>query len=142
MECGDCTFCCKLLYIKSTDSPIGEWCKHCDPEHGCEVEEAKPEECRTFECAWLRMGKVNPELRPDRSRVVWDAINDHIMFGVHDPHCKMKSIVVNQVKEFVRSGSSVVLHTLGSKPQIAVARGHTHEEVWKETLEKYKEHLR
>lgn len=141
MDCGSCTLCCKLLHIKSADSPIGEWCKHCDPKYGCKVQEVKPEECRDFKCAWLLMDKVNPELRPDRSKVVWDAVNDHIMFGVHDPQSKMKRIVVNQVKEFVRNGSSVVLHILGSKPQIAVAKGHTHEEVWKETLEKYKEYL-
>ena len=87
------------------------------------------------------MDIVNPELRPDRSKVIWDAVNDHIMFGVHDPQSKMKRIVVNQIQEFVKNGSSVVIHVLGSKPQIAVAKGHTHEGVWKETFEKFKEYL-
>ena len=141
MECGDCTLCCKLLHIYQTDSPIGEWCKHCDPKKGCMIHLGKPEECSTYECAWLKMDIVNPELRPDRSKVIWDAVNDHIMFGVHDPQSKMKRIVVNQIQEFVKNGSSVVIHVLGSKPQIAVAKGHTHEGVWKETFEKFKEYL-
>lgn len=141
MECGSCTLCCKLLYIKSTDSHVGKWCKYCDQKRGCKVQGEKPEECETFECAWLRMKEVNPALRPDRSKIVWDAVNDHIMFGVQDPHYPLKDIVVNQVKEFVRSGSSVVIHILGQKPQIAVAKGHTHQQVWRETVEKYKEHL-
>jgi hypothetical protein len=123
------------------DSPIGEWCRYCDPKNGCRIHAIKPRECRIYECAWLKMDKVNPALRPDRSRIIWDAINDHIMFGVHDPRCKMKKIVVNQINEFVKNGSSVVIHVLGSKPQIALAEGYTYEVVWEEVLEKYKEYL-
>jgi hypothetical protein len=123
------------------DSPIGEWCKYCDPKKGCGVQTAKPKPCKDFECTWLKMERVKPSLRPDRSKVIWDAVNDHIMFGVHDPDYKMKDIVVDQVKEFVRNGSSVVIHILGSKPQIAIAKGRTHQQVWRETLVKYKEYL-
>jgi hypothetical protein len=141
MECGGCTLCCKLLDLPWVESPTGEWCRYCDPRKGCEIHEEKPEECRLFKCAWLKMERVKPELRPDRSKVIWDAVNDHIMFGVHDPNFKMKKIVVKQSEDFVKNGSSVVMHTLGLKPQIAVAKGHKHKEVWRETLEKYKEYL-
>lgn len=141
MECGECTLCCKLLDLPWVDSPIGKWCKYCIPGKGCSIHDIKPEPCRLFRCAWLKMEKVKLGLRPDRSKVIWDSVNEHIMFGVHEQNYRMKDIVVDQVKDFVRSGSSVVLHVPGSKPQIAIANGHTHEAVWKETLAKYKEYL-
>lgn len=141
-ECGECTLCCKLLEIRSMDSSINEWCEGCDPKKGCKVHNVRPDECRDFDCSWRLTPNVPLELRPDKCKVVFHPINDHIMFGLHHPNYDMLPIVERQIGEFLRTGNSVVIKYLDSrKPHIAIAKGHTGKRVWAETLKKYKEYL-
>lgn len=75
MSCGSCTLCCKVMSVPEIEKPSGAWCSDCDPGHGCNVYDERPKSCREFECVWLQMqaGDTNwaPELRPDRSHVVF-----------------------------------------------------------------------
>lgn len=69
-DCGDCTLCCKVLGIAALDKPLGKWCPHCAIGRGCKIYEARPGECRTFDCLWLQRETLGPEWRPDRAKFV------------------------------------------------------------------------
>jgi hypothetical protein len=53
-ECGSCSLCCKLLYIRELNKPIDTWCQHCKPgKGGCTIYADRPATCRGFVCGWL-----------------------------------------------------------------------------------------
>lgn len=68
--CGGCTMCCKVLGITELAKPVGKWCPHCEIGKGCKVYESRPEECRTFLCAWLVDDRFSDIWKPDRSKIV------------------------------------------------------------------------
>jgi hypothetical protein len=78
-SCDGCALCCKVLSVDEIDKPAGRWCKKIHrTEHGrsCGIYPERPGACRAFECLWLlsqsRPGQeMQPELRPDRSHVVF-----------------------------------------------------------------------
>ena len=78
-SCDDCGLCCKVLSVDEIDKPAGHWCRHIHrSEHGrsCGIYHERPDACRSFECIWLmsqsRPGQaMQPEIRPDRSHVVF-----------------------------------------------------------------------
>jgi hypothetical protein len=67
--CGECGICCKLLYIESTESYPGDWCKYFSPDVGCTIHNTKdyPEECREFQCIWSLHENELPEFYPKRA---------------------------------------------------------------------------
>ena len=70
-ECGTCTLCCKLVHVYEIDKPMGKWCPHCSLGKGCQIYEARPTECKTWNCLWLQGAFGNdPDLRPDKCKVV------------------------------------------------------------------------
>jgi hypothetical protein len=69
-HCGGCTLCCKVMAITSLEKPPGVWCKHCHVGVGCRIYDDRPDECRTFLCAWLVDAQLGPEWKPDKSRMV------------------------------------------------------------------------
>ncbi len=71
--CGACTLCCKVLAVDELDKPMGAWCRHCAPGKGCGIYEERPAPCRSFACLWLSDSSVPDDLRPDRSKVVFDS---------------------------------------------------------------------
>ncbi len=68
--CGSCTLCCKVMGIKELQKPAGTWCTHCAPGKGCQIYDARPAECRSFNCYWLMRPEVGPEWKPDHSKIV------------------------------------------------------------------------
>jgi hypothetical protein len=52
--------------------PPGKSCEHCAIGQGCKIYDRRPEQCRGFECIWLRdkTGRLPDDLRPDRSHVL------------------------------------------------------------------------
>lgn len=115
--CGGCTMCCKLLGIEELDKRAGVWCDHCTPGVGCGAYEARPNSCRVFACQWLKTrttAGVNPmpdELRPDRSRVVFDATTDGKGLVLHvdpgSPEAWRKPLVQAVIRAADRGGLSV-----------------------------------
>ena len=70
-ECGTCTLCCKLVHVYELDKPVGRWCPHCSLGKGCQIYEARPTECKTWNCLWLQGAfGTDPDLRPDKCKVV------------------------------------------------------------------------
>src|SRR5512145_425278 len=80
MDCGGCTMCCRLMLVEELCKPANTWCAHCKPGNGCSIYESRPQECVTYECLWLKsQRRTEPmvaELRPDRSRVILNALED------------------------------------------------------------------
>jgi uncharacterized cysteine cluster protein YcgN (CxxCxxCC family) len=69
--CGGCALCCKIMRIEELDKPKGAWCRHCAPNRaGCTIYDSRPQECRTFHCAWLTLAQLGPEWQPTRARMV------------------------------------------------------------------------
>lgn len=74
-ECGDCSLCCKLMFIVENDEESeehtfikepGEWCQYVCPAHdGCSIHTERPEPCRKFDCSWLK-GFFDDDLQPNR----------------------------------------------------------------------------
>ena len=62
--------CCKVLGITELQKPVGKWCPHCDIGRGCKIYSSRPEECRTFMCAWLVDERFSDAWNPDRSKMV------------------------------------------------------------------------
>jgi hypothetical protein len=85
LGCDGCAACCHLLSVEEIDKPACQWCtKIVRDANGrrCGIHEEKPYACRAFECLWLVTQSVNgkemqPELRPDRSHVVF-AMDAHV----------------------------------------------------------------
>lgn len=69
-DCDGCTLCCKLFHIPVLDKPAGHWCQHCAVGTGCENYEARPEQCRSFFCQWIKNDTLPDYWKPDRSRIV------------------------------------------------------------------------
>jgi Fe-S-cluster containining protein len=69
-ECGECTACCSWLIgdAFAWKFGCGESCKFLE-EGGCGVHKARPEVCRTYQCAWTQH-LLPEEMRPDKCNVL------------------------------------------------------------------------
>jgi hypothetical protein len=68
--CGDCSMCCKVMYVPELDKPDGVWCRHAKPGAGCGIYETRPQVCRGFMCLWVLEPRMSEALKPTRSKVV------------------------------------------------------------------------
>jgi hypothetical protein len=75
--CGTCNMCCKVYIVPEAGKHNQtRWCPQARPGSacGCKIYDQRPERCADFACLWLLMAEkgmdVDPELRPDRSKVV------------------------------------------------------------------------
>lgn len=69
--CGSCTACCKTHEVYSIQKSAGTWCAWCVPQKGCALYSRRPQECRDFQCEWLKGWGVEDD-RLDRSNLVFD----------------------------------------------------------------------
>lgn len=74
--CGGCTMCCKLPEVPDLEKPAGVWCRHCNKGKGCTIYAERPEGCRAFMCLWKVMPDFPEEMRPDKSKVLWQMTED------------------------------------------------------------------
>ena len=72
-ECGPCRLCCTVRGVDTFGKPPGVPCDELAVRRGCGIYHARPDECRNYLCGW-RMGFLGPELRPDRTGVVFDLV--------------------------------------------------------------------
>ena len=71
--CGECQACCWLFTIAQMQKPRMTKCRH-QCEAGCAIHgQERPPNCTNFQCEWLRENWA-PELRPDRSRILWQGL--------------------------------------------------------------------
>jgi hypothetical protein len=86
-SCGMCSLCCKLLEVQAISKPEGKWCVHCAPgRERCTIYDRRPDQCRTFHCAWLTVGSLGDEWRPTKAKMVLSAEADGNRIAAHvDP---------------------------------------------------------
>jgi len=70
-HCGSCTLCCKVLAVRALNKPMNAWCEFCEVGRGCKTYQTRPDECRTFDCVWLRDATFPDEFKPQKSKVVF-----------------------------------------------------------------------
>jgi len=128
--CGTCTLCCKLTSVPELKKPVGKWCRHCKPGKGCGIYDDRPESCKNFRCVWLS-GGLPPDLRPDKSRVIFERM----------PTGKTFIVLVNEgygdswkepgvreyIANFLKANKAVVIVT--KPPLYFIPKGRTKEEV-------------
>lgn len=111
VECGECTLCCELPYIKELNKPTYTLCSFCD--NGCTIHDNKPKECSDFKCAYLQMKKVSVKMRPDNCGVIFEKLNNDLMLGTINPKHENLSFVKGQISYFLKEGINVVLSKQG-----------------------------
>ena len=110
MECGNCTQCCRHLYIPETDSKEGDLCKYCEENIGCTIYENRPESCRIFECCWKQMQYAHIDLRPDNCGILFEKWSDYVIVGsVETMPNVLSNLIRNQIGYFQREGISVLV---------------------------------
>ncbi len=106
--CGTCTLCCKVYGIPATESPVGAWCKHCEPGKGCGIWNSRPDFCRTFFCNWITLDWLNEEWRPDIAKFVFtiDPTSGYLMFQVDpgSPDAWKREPYYSQIKRWSSEG--------------------------------------
>ncbi len=99
-ECNDCTLCCLMLEIPELDKKAGEVCKYCEPEKGCKIYPTRPKSCREFRCMYHQMETCREDVRPDKSNVIWEKVNDNIIFGTQHKEYNLTKSAENQIQDF------------------------------------------
>jgi hypothetical protein len=66
------------MAIEQLAKPAGSWCRHCKPGRGCFVYEARPDECRAFNCLWLVDDRFGAHWKPSKSKLVVTTSQDGI----------------------------------------------------------------
>jgi hypothetical protein len=141
MDCEECTLCCKLLEIQSTESPIETYCKYCEPYVGCKIYEKKPEECSQYKCMWSQMEYAGIELRPDKCHVIFDRVGDDVISARIEKRHKLNGLVLGQLNAFNNDGFSVLLLN-GNLSSCFLAKGHTQDYVKERVIDCAKLHGR
>ena len=85
-RCGSCTLCCKLLAVQEIQKPAWTLCTKCDEGQGCRIYDARPAQCRLFNCHFLTNSGLREQWRPSKSRIVVVVAADGMRIGAHvDP---------------------------------------------------------
>ena len=77
--CGDCSECCRLLNVELEDyqKHSGLWCKYCT-QPGCGIwGTVKQGTCREFDCGWLQNENIPENLKPNRSGIVLEVLDNN-----------------------------------------------------------------
>jgi len=70
-QCGGCTACCREMRIEALDNPAFEKCPN-QVQGGCGIYETRPDECRTWHCAWVRDDQfLSDRDRPDKGGMMF-----------------------------------------------------------------------
>lgn len=138
--CDGCTLCCKLLPAPWMNSLAGELCKECEEGIGCKIFDKTDKRCKNFSCIYNQAEKCGDELRPDRCGVIFEKLNDRLIFGTVED--EMTVYGKAQCHEFVRQDFSVVLDSWKNKKLfILEAKGRTKDDILKEFREWQHHHI-
>jgi hypothetical protein len=138
-HCGSCTACCKVFAINDppVKKPAGKWCEHCAVGKGCKIYDDRPETCSGFECLWLLsqsrvpQERLAPELRPDRSKVVFSPATDpSIMTATtmpDSPNAWQRQDVRALIDRMITGGYRVVVGAPAATRRIMLDRSGLHD---------------
>jgi hypothetical protein len=60
--------CCKLMAVPELGKGVDQWCAHVKRGAGCGIYADRPNDCRTFQCEWLREPRLPESWRPDKTK--------------------------------------------------------------------------
>lgn len=104
-QCDECTECCTMLEIIALKKPKKTRCEflRAGDTPGCGQHETRPQDCRSFQCAWTQ--NEFPDLfRPDKLGIMVyyvDSQLGHTMFvtetreGAYDEHPSEKDAIID-----------------------------------------------
>lgn len=82
--------CCKVYRIDELVKPAGKWCANCEVGSGCRIYEARPDQCRAFECIWLTDPDMPVNWKPETAKVVFSVFPQNgFIYGQVDPASPM-----------------------------------------------------
>jgi hypothetical protein len=84
-SCGSCTECCRMMAVPELYKPAWTLCSNCAAGVGCKVYQDRPQSCRDFNCGWLMAPYMGPDLKPERSHVVFFQPDRHTIVANCDP---------------------------------------------------------
>ena len=83
-QCGACSLCCKLPYVKELGKSIDTWCQHCKPGAGCLIYAMRPTTCRDFVCIW-KEGGFSDDWFPAKAKFYLTRLPESILLVTVDP---------------------------------------------------------
>jgi len=135
-DCGSCALCCKLIEVPGL-AIAGKWCPNCKPgraQGGCAIHENRPDFCKGYHCFW-RAEEWPDELRPDRSKVIFEALPGVftvlVSVDTDRPDAWKKNQVREVIKKLCRKGRPVVLKTKNDS-EMFLPKGWTKDQVLRE----------
>jgi hypothetical protein len=96
------------MAIEELAKPVGSWCPHCKPAHGCQIYPDRPAECRSFNCLWLVNDLLDHHWKPSKSRFVLTTSEDGIEVRCDPgfPYAWRKEPYRSEIREWVISGET------------------------------------
>ena len=105
--CGDCSECCRLLKVELEDyqKPSGLWCKYCT-QPGCGIwGTVKQGTCREFDCGWLQNENIPENLKPNRSGIVLEVLDNNpntTKFWIDEKNFTNTYIAVEKLEQYTQ----------------------------------------
>lgn len=135
-ECGTCTVCCYATAVPDLNKPVNTWCHNCSIGKGCKIYDDRPQQCRDFNCLWLKSPWIPDELRPDRSGVMFEPIKGkRTVVATVDPERHQvgtNPAIRKVIDNLIISGRPVIITSEGhSEPLTLLPNGWTYEEAWR-----------
>ena len=107
--CGDCTLCCKVMAVNSMSKPRGAWCRNCT-KRSCAIYDERPDDCRQFNCVWLKVETLPNELRPDKCGFVLTTTerNDTVQVNIDKTSTRLDHRLPGAIQHFLSLGLRAV----------------------------------
>ena len=81
-ECGNCSLCCEVMAVEDINKKEYQKCEN--QGLGCRIHNEKPDQCKSFACAWLE-GNIPYDLKPDNVGffVTSQGTEDYPLVSIH-----------------------------------------------------------
>jgi hypothetical protein len=124
--------------VEAFNSPTDEWCEHCTKK-SCAIfgRPDRQKVCGPYKCVWLAEDTLPESLRPDRCKVVLEAVDNRNFLAFVDPeypNAWREGEVADIITSKLQTGHAVVVVVAGQKNVILPNKERTVEQVWKELI--------
>ena len=91
------------------DKPRGAWCQSCTKK-ACAIYDDRPDDCRAFNCVWLKVEKLPEEFRPDRCGFVLTTTerDDVVQVNIDPTSTRLDHRLPATIQHFLSLGLPVV----------------------------------
>jgi hypothetical protein len=113
-QCGECSLCCKVMWIEALSKPVGAWCPHCAPKRGCAIYDGRPSECESFNCVWLVNELLDERWKPSKAKFVLTTSDDGIKLRCDPgfPNAWRREPYYTEIREWAIAGEDSDLTVL------------------------------